>query len=132
MPDAYSHWTLPRIVGLSRAADLLLSGRIFLGDEALELGVASRVLPAAEVLPAALELAHEIATKASPLSLALTKRLLWQSPMLDPDEVGRRETDLHNHLMGRPDALEGGLAYVERRPARWSSSVSRDWPEDRE
>jgi enoyl-CoA hydratase/carnithine racemase len=61
MPDAYSHWTLPRIVGISRAAELLLSGRTFRGDEAAVLGLASRVLPAEEVLPAALELARDIA-----------------------------------------------------------------------
>src|SRR5262249_17141648 len=48
VPDAYSHWTLPRIAGLARAADVLLTGRMFSGDEALELGIASRVLPAAE------------------------------------------------------------------------------------
>jgi enoyl-CoA hydratase/carnithine racemase len=129
MPDAYSHWTLPRIVGLSRAADILLSGRTFRGDEAGEMGLASRVLPAEEVLPYALELARDIAVNAAPLSVAIAKRLLWESPVLSSADVGRKETELHHHLMARADAIEGGLAYAERRPPRWTLSVNQDWPE---
>jgi enoyl-CoA hydratase/carnithine racemase len=128
LPDAYSHWTLPRMVGISRAADLLLSGRRFRGDEAMELGVATRVLPADEVLDAALETAREIAENAAPLSVALSKRLLWESADLDPAAVERKETALHLHLMGREDATEGVVAYLEKRPPRWRLSVSRDWP----
>ena len=128
MPDAYAHWTLPRIVGLSRAADLLLSGRTFDGAEAFELGLATQVLPGEEVLDAALAWAREVASSAAPLSVAVSKRLLWESTTLDPEEVGRRETDLHHHLMSRADALEGGLAYAERRTPKWTSRVSKDWP----
>jgi enoyl-CoA hydratase/carnithine racemase len=129
MPDAYAHWTLPRIVGLSRAAEILLTGRSFRGEEAVRLGIASRALPAAEVLPACLEIAHDIAVNTAPLSVAFSKRLLWQSFALDPREVGRLETQLHLHLMGKPDASEGVSAYLERRPPRWRQSPSRDWPE---
>lgn len=128
LPDAYSHWTLPRIVGLSKAADLLLSGRTFRGDEAGELGIATRVLPAAEVLEAALETARDIARNTAPLSVALAKRLLWESPQLDPAAVERKETQLHHHLMGREDAIEGVMAYLEKREPRWKLSVSKDWP----
>jgi enoyl-CoA hydratase/carnithine racemase len=129
MPDAYAHWTLPRIVGMTRAADLLLTGRTFRGDEAAELGIATRVLPAVEVLPAALEIARDIAENTAPLSVAITKRLLWESPALDWEEVGRKETALHHHLMGREDALEGVRAWLERRTPRWKLSVTRDWPD---
>ena len=129
MPDAYSHWTLPRIVGMSRAADLLLTGRSFRGDEAAELGIATRVLPAAEVLPAALEIARDIAENTAPLSVAIAKRLLWESPALGWEEVGRKETALHHHLMGREDAAEGVRAWLERRAPRWKLSVTRDWPD---
>ena len=129
MPDAYAHWTLPRIVGMERAAELLLTGRKVDGREAVEMGLAGRCLPAAEVLPAAIETAREIVTHTSPLSVAITKRLLWESPDLTADEVGRRETELHHHLMGRSDAVEGVMAWVERRPPEWKSSVRDDWPE---
>jgi enoyl-CoA hydratase/carnithine racemase len=129
MPDAYSHWTLPRIVGLSRAADILLTGRTFGGDEALALGVASRVVPAADVLATALEIARDVAANTAPLSVAVSKRLLWESPALSAEDIERFETELHHHLMNRPDAIEGALAYVERRPPRWTQSPTRDFPE---
>jgi len=129
MGDAYSHWTLPRLVGMARAADILLTGRTFGGDEALALGVASRVVPAVEVLPLALEIARDIAANTAPLSVAVSKRLLWQSFALGPAAVERRETALHRHLMGKPDALEGPLAYLEKRPPRWQSSPTKDWPD---
>jgi len=129
MPDAYAHWTLPRIVGLSRAAEILLTGRTFRGEEAVGLGIASRALPSAEVLPACLELARDIAANTAPLSVAFSKRLLWRSFALDPREMGRLETELHLHLMGKPDAIEGVRAHLERRPPCWQLRVSRDWPE---
>jgi enoyl-CoA hydratase/carnithine racemase len=129
VPDAYSHWTLPRIAGLAAAADVLLTGRLFDGREAKELGLASRCLPNDEVLPEALAVARSIATDVAPLSAALSKRLLWTSLGRTAAEVGELETALHHHVMGRPDAREGVEAFLERRPPRWESRVSRDWPE---
>jgi enoyl-CoA hydratase/carnithine racemase len=129
MPDAYAHFTLPRIAGFARAADLLLTGRKVQGEEAVALGLASRALPAAEVLPAALEIARDLAANTAPLSVAVTKRLLWESGGLTADDVERKETALHHHLMGRADAVEGVMAYLERRAPRWQLTVSRDWPD---
>jgi enoyl-CoA hydratase/carnithine racemase len=128
MPDACSHWTLPRIVGLERAAWLLLTGTKISGAEAATLGLALRSLPAERVLLAALEIARDVADNTAPLSVAVTKRLLWQSPGLSRAEVERFETELHHHLMGKPDAIEGAVAYLERRAPRWGLSVARDWP----
>ena len=129
MPDACCHFTLPRIVGFERAAWLMLTGARVKGAEAAAMGLALRSLPAAEVLPAALEMARDVAVNTAPLSAAITKRLLWQSPSLTRAEVERFETELHHVLMGAPDAMEGGLAYVERRAPRWQGSVARDWPD---
>ncbi len=128
MPDAYAHWTLPRLVGMERAADLLLTGRKLTGAEAVEMGLASRCLPRDQVLDAARETAREIVVNTAPLSVAITKRLLWESADLTPAQVGQRETELHHHLMGREDAIEGVRAWLERRAPRWKLSVQRDWP----
>jgi enoyl-CoA hydratase/carnithine racemase len=123
MGDGYSHWTLPRIAGMSGAAEILLSGRMFDGHEAKELGVCSRVLRNDEVLPAALELAHDIADNAAPLSVMYSKQLLWDSWNLDAAGVEARETEAHHHLMTHPDAKEGPLAFLERRPPRWQGQL---------
>lgn len=118
--DAYSHWILPRLVGLSNAAEILLSGATFDGRRAVELGLGSRVLPADDVLPAALALARDIADNAAPASVAASKRLLWDSFDLDRDAIGRRETEIHLDLMRLDDAKEGVRAFLERRPPRWT------------
>ena len=120
LPDAHAHWTVPRTVGFALAAELLLTGRTFTGDEAAELGLVNRALPAEEVLPAALDVARDIAVHTAPVSVALSKRLLWASPTLDRDEIGRLETEYHRVVMGTPDAREGVLAWLERRDPRWT------------
>ena len=129
MPDAYAHWTLPRLVGTERAADLLLTGRKIRGQEAAAMGLASRSLPAAEVLPAALDVAREIATQTAPLSVAISKKLLWESTGLSAAQVIHRETELHHHLMGKPDSIEGVMAYLERRAPRFTLSAKKDFPD---
>jgi enoyl-CoA hydratase/carnithine racemase len=129
MPDAYSHFTVLRAVGLARAAELLLTGSTVEGPELERLGVASRVLPAEEVLPAAQALARDVAVNAAPVSVAVSKRLLWETPLLGADAVERAETALHRHLFQLPDAVEGPVAFVEKRAPRWQGRPSRDWPE---
>jgi enoyl-CoA hydratase/carnithine racemase len=128
MPDAFSHWTLPRIAGMGNAADILLTGRTFLGSEAKDLGLANRVLPNDEVLPAALELAHDMAVNTAPVSVAVAKRLMWGSFGLLPAQVEHAETELHHHVMGEADAREGVHAFLERREPRWSLTVNDNWP----
>ena len=118
--DAYSHWVLPRLVGIANAGEILLTGATFDGYRAVELGLGSRVLDGADVLPAALEVAHDIATNTAPMSVAASKRLLWDSFDLDRDAVGRRETEIHVAVMGHDDAKEGVRAHLERRPPQWS------------
>lgn len=130
MPDAFSHWTLPRLVGLGAASDILLTGRIFDGHEALRVGLATRAVPADEVLRVALELADDIAVNTSPVSVALTKRLLWRSFESDRRTVGDAETEGHRHLFARPDAREGVDAFLEGRRPNWTSSIPADWPDD--
>lgn len=129
MGDGYSHWTLPRIAGFANAADILLSGRTFDGHEAKDLGVCNRVLPNEEVLPAALELAEEIAVNTAPLSVAYSKRVLWQTWDRTPGQVERLETEAHHHLMGHADAREGVVAFLERREPQWQGSPSQEWRE---
>lgn len=128
LADAHSHWTLPRVAGFAHATELLLTGRHFTAEEAVAMGVASRALPADEVLDAALEMARDIAVNTAPLSVALSKRILWSDPPLTAAETDRLETEYHRVVMGREDAKEGVLAYLERREPHWTLSPTRDWP----
>jgi enoyl-CoA hydratase/carnithine racemase len=128
MGDGYSHWTLPRIAGMSGAAEILFAGRMFDGHEAQRLGVCSQVLPNDDVLPAALDLARDIAVHAAPLSVALSKQLLWDSWDLSADDVEQRETAAHHVLMAHADAREGVVAFIERRDPKWTGRVNHDLP----
>ena len=127
LPDLHSHWTLPRIVGHARASELILTGRMFRGRDALEWGLATEALPADAVLPRAVELAHEIATQTAPISVGASKRLLWMNAP-SPETVNDLERDIHLHLMGSADAKEGVMAYMEKRDPVWSLRPSEDWP----
>jgi enoyl-CoA hydratase/carnithine racemase len=128
LPDLHSHWTLPRLVGHTRATELMLTGHMFRGTDALDWGLATEALAAAEVFPRAMELAHEIAAQTAPISVGASKRLLWASA-LSPDEVNALERDIHLHLMGSADSKEGVMAYMEKRDPEWTLTLSEDWPE---
>ncbi|AKK25528.1 enoyl-CoA hydratase/isomerase family protein [Mycobacterium sp. EPa45] len=120
--DCGVHSTLKRAVGLAVAADILLTGRGFTGAQAAEFGIASRALPAGDVLATALELARDVAVNANPASVAYSKRLLWSET--DADTVAAEETTVHLKLMGGPDAAEGPAAWREKRPPVWRSTAS--------
>jgi enoyl-CoA hydratase/carnithine racemase len=79
-------------------------------------------------LPRALEVAHDIAMNTAPVSVALSKRLLWESFAMTSEQMNQAESDLHVHLMGKADAREGVNSYLERREPQWSLSVNKDLP----
>lgn len=122
-------YTLPRLVGFERAFELLVRAPRLSGQEACDWGLASRVRPAHEVLQCAMEIARDMAEHCSPLVMGLHKRLLWQGLDQRIGESVAAESRALNHSMQLPDALEGGMAYIEKRQPQWQSSISRDWPE---
>jgi enoyl-CoA hydratase/carnithine racemase len=129
LPELASHTIVARVAGLSNAADLLLSGRMIRGREAAALGLASAALPADEVLPLALERARDMARNAAPMSMAISKRLLWEGLTLSVEDMKRREDPLFAWLGGQPDAKEGVVSFLEKRPPEWQLSVARDKPD---
>ena len=129
LPELASHVILARLAGISRAAELLLSGRTFLGTEAVEYGVATRAFPADQVLPEALALARDIAVNAAPLPVAISKRLLWEGIGIDLAEFRRREGRMFAFTTSSPDSKEGTMAFLEKRVPQWTGSVSRDLPD---
>jgi enoyl-CoA hydratase/carnithine racemase len=108
-------WTLPRLIGLSAATDLLMSGRRVAADEALRLGLADRVYPAAELMPAVMAYAKDLSELSSPRSLRVIKRQLWETPMQTLNEamdVADREMALS---LASDDFKEGVKHFVEKR-----------------
>lgn len=127
--DFACEYVLPRLVGFERAFELVVRALRLTGEEAGEWGLASRVLPADQVLDTALEIAADMAVNCSPLVMGLHKRMLWRSADLGRDALIDLETQALHHSMASADAVEGGMAYFERRAPNWTSSVSKDWPE---
>jgi enoyl-CoA hydratase/carnithine racemase len=123
LPDAASHWLLPRMIGVPRALELLMTGRTFSGAEAAEMGLVNHALPKADVLSAAQEFAHDLATNCAPASLALVKRLVNQF-LAEPDITAAMalETKLVWWSGEQPDAMEGVMAWMQRRPPEWKLS----------
>jgi enoyl-CoA hydratase/carnithine racemase len=129
MPELASHAIVPRVAGFSVAAELLLSGRTFLGAEAAELGLVTRALPAADVLAAAIALATDIAVNTAPVSVAVAKRLLWDAMDKSVSEVSAIENRLFRKVTALPDAREGIAAFVDKRVPVWTGKPSTDIPE---
>jgi enoyl-CoA hydratase/carnithine racemase len=127
LPELWSHAIVPRVAGLSNAADLLLSGRMILGREMAAMGLASQALPAAEVLEAAQARAREF-KDAAPVSVALSKRLLWQSLGSGIEDTGVREARLFGWVSQQPDAKEGVMSFLEKRAPDWKLRASKDLP----
>jgi enoyl-CoA hydratase/carnithine racemase len=112
-------WMLPRLIGPSRALDLLLSGRVILGDEAAELGVVNQAFAGDRVLEEALGYARTLAAESSPASMARMKEQVYadlERPLADSLEAA-------NQLMAEsftgPDFGEGVRSFVERRPPKF-------------
>lgn len=130
VPEAASSWFLPRVVGISRAAEWTYTGRVFGAREALEGGLVRSVHPDDELLPAAYALAREIAENTSGISVALTRAMLWR--MLGeshPMAAHRLDSRAMDFMGGSADSKEGVMSFLEKRPADFSMRPSQDLPE---
>ncbi len=120
---------LPRLIGFERAFEMIVRAPRISGTEAGEWGLASRVVPADQVMDTAMEIAGDMVVNCSPLVMGIHKRLMWKGQHMSREEYIELETRVLHHTINAPDAAEGGMAYFERRPPQWKSSVTKDWPE---
>jgi enoyl-CoA hydratase/carnithine racemase len=130
VPEAASSWFLPRVVGINKAAEWAYTGRVFPAQEALEAGLVRSIHPAEALLPAAYEIAHEIADNTSAVSVALTRQMLWR--MLGephPMSAHRVDSKVLDYMGAAPDAREGVESFLEKRPPAFSMRPSTDMPE---
>ena len=109
-------WILPRLTGWGVALDLLLSGRTFLADEAVQLGLVKEVVPPDQLMKRAMDYAEDIAQNCSPASMAVIKRQAYGDAMRElADASSRSEALLHASLQ-RPDVIEGITSFLDKRP----------------
>ena len=129
VPEACSTWFLPRLVGMSRAAEWVYTGRVFSAEEALHAGLVSRVVDPEQLLPTAREIAQEIARNTSAVSVALARQLLWRMLGAEhPMEAHRLDSQCMDWTGRSADAYEGVTAFLEKRPPRFTLRPSTDMP----
>ena len=129
VPDACCTWFLPRIVGINRAAEWILTGRLFSAQEALGNGLVSRVETPDKLIKTAQEIAQEIADNTSAVSIALTRQLLWRMLGADhPMEAHKIDSQCMYYMGKSPDSSEGVMSFLEKRPPMFKMKPSSDMP----
>ena len=129
VPEACSSWFLPRIVGISQALEWILSGRIFSVDEAVSRGLVRSSHAPGQLLPAARNLATEIADNTSAISVALARQMLWRMLGADhPMEAHKVDSRAIYYTGKSADASEGITSFLEKRPAQFKDKPSKDMP----
>ncbi len=121
LPAEYGlSWLLPRLIGLTHANDLLLSSRVFLTDEAYDLGLLNALLEPGELLPYTYDYARSMIDAVSPASLRATKRQIYTDLHRDVGASVREADALLERMTTEDDYREAVAAFLERRPPRWS------------
>ena len=129
VPEAASSWFLPKIVGISKALEWTFSGKVFSAEEAKDGGLIRSVHPANKLMDEAYKLAQEIIDNTSPVSVALTRQMLWKMLGADhPMEAHKVDSRLIYELGKAEDVKEGVKSFLEKRSPKFLSKVSRDMP----
>jgi enoyl-CoA hydratase/carnithine racemase len=129
-PEAASAWFLPRLVGISTALEWCYSGRIFPASEAHERGLVRTVFPPGELLAGARTLARELTERSAPVSVALTRQMMWKLQAADhPMQAHKIDSRAIQSRGVSADSREGVTAFLEKRPAVFPNTVSSDMPE---
>ena len=130
VPDACSSWFLPKIVGISNALDLTFSGRIIDSKEALDIALISSIHKPENLINDAKKIAQELVEKSAPVSIAITRQMLWRSfGQAAPYEAHVIESKAIDSRGASDDAKEGVNSFLEKRPARFKNLISSDMPD---
>jgi enoyl-CoA hydratase/carnithine racemase len=114
-----SSWMLSRIVGVARAVELAVTGRLVDADEALRIGLVHRVVPQAKLIETAREVAGHIANNCSPLGVSEAKKLVWRHLFTDLATAIREDDESMTMMTRSEDFKEGVRAFIEKRPAKY-------------
>jgi enoyl-CoA hydratase/carnithine racemase len=129
-PEAASSWFLPRLVGVQTALEWCYTGRVFPAQEAFDKGLVRSLHAPEDLLPAARALAREIIDNTAPVSIALTRQMIWRMAGADhPMEAHKADSRAIQARGASKDAKEGVTAFLEKRPAAFPNRVSTDLPD---
>ena len=130
VPEACSTWFLPRVVGISTALEWTMGGKMVSAAEALERGLVREVVPVGRVLDRAIEVATDLVSGTSPVSVAMTRQLMWRMLGADSPEVAHRAESEAIYVRGTSDDVrEGVAAFLEKRVPVFPLLVSDGLPE---
>jgi enoyl-CoA hydratase/carnithine racemase len=129
-PDGAASWFLPNLVGRAQALEWCLTGRVFDAEEALKGGLVRSLHKPDELLPAAYALAREIVDNTAPVSVAVTRQMLWQLPAAaHPMEAHKVDSRIIYNRAKSADAKEGIASFLEKRAPNYPDKVSSDLPD---
>lgn len=129
VPEACSSWFLPRVVGISQALEWCYSGRVFPAQEALDGRLIKQIVKPDELLPTARAIAREIADNTAPVSVALIRQMLWRMLGADHPMEGHKldSRGMYSRSLS-PDSREGAQSFLQKRPAQFRDTVSKNMP----
>lgn len=129
-PEGGSAWYLPRLVGVTKASDWMISGRVFFADEALASGLLTSVHEPVEVLDAAYELARDLRDNTAPVSIAVIRQMLNHlSGVSSPYPAHEVDSQLIASLPTSKDAIEGVMSFLEKRPPVFTTTIEDGLPD---
>ena len=129
VPDACSSWFLPRIVGISKALELCFSGEIFSAEDALKFGMVNYLFEPDELLNASKEIAKKLFSNTAPVSVALTRHMIWDmSSASSPEDAHIIDSKAIDSRGASKDAAEGVMSFLEKREAEYKNKISTDMP----
>ncbi len=129
-PEAASTWFLPKLVGMQAALEWCFTGRVFNAQEALDKGLVRSLHAPADLLPAARTLAREMADNTAPVSVALTRQMLWRMAGAEhPMDAHRLDSRAIQSRGQSADAREGVSSFLEKRTPAYPNKVSTDMPD---
>ncbi|MEV5835926.1 enoyl-CoA hydratase-related protein [Nocardia sp. NPDC052112] len=129
VPEACSSWFLPKIVGIATALEWTLSGRMISATEAFERGLVREVVPDEQVVERAVDIARSLVSGTAPVSVALTRQLLWRMLGADGPEVAHRAESRGIFVRGASaDVREGVAAFLDKRDPQFVDSVADGLP----
>ncbi len=130
VPEACSSWFLPRLVGISQATEWVFTGRVFDAAEALAGGLVRSIHEPTQLMDVARGIAREIVANTAPVSVALSRQMLWRMLGADHPMDAHRVDSRGIQILGRSDdAREGVISFLEKRPAEFGMTVSQDFPD---